>query len=333
MKSQYPGASPNGGLKMPMFDPASMASQLSYGSPFLWPHAAPGFSGLPMDFGRQSAGAAGGAGASGSNANDSIFASPMMQRFQEPQGAKGSPMNNSGSGAPKTARELAESIYDGTSTNGSLLDDIIRHSLDKKPGEMSHGALFDQLMKNNNLRTTPATAGSSSSSATVAGSDDQSAALLAKVGAKRNATSPLNFLPETIKRERASPGASSTSSTSSSKPPNASFNEHLPHHQLQHHHQQRHLNTSLDGTSTGTASSASELLAQGNLAVESILKMREDLTSLSAAHHHKRTPMEDQHNGDNNLQQQLQQQQLHHQQQLSHRLVTKLPTAATDDSS
>lgn len=248
-------------------------------------------------------------------------------------------MNNSGSGGPKTARELAESIYDGTSTNGSLLDDIIRHSLDKKPGEMSHGALFDQLMKNNNLRTPPATAGSSSS--VTAGSDDPSAALLAKVGAKRSATSPLNFLPETIKRERASPGASSTSSTSSSKPPNASFNDHLPHHQLQlqqqqqqHQHQQRHLNTSLDGT--GAASSASELLAQGNLAVESILKMREDLTSLSAAHHHKRTPMEDQHNGDQNLQQQLQQQQHHHlqqQQQLSHRLVTKLPTAATDDSS
>ncbi|XP_052562781.1 mushroom body large-type Kenyon cell-specific protein 1 isoform X3 [Culex pipiens pallens] len=340
MKSQYPGASPNGGLKMPMFDPASMASQLPYGAPFLWPHAAAGFSGLPMDFGRQSAGAAGGAGSSGTNANDSIFASPMMQRFQDPQGSKGSPMNNSGPSGPKTARELAESIYDGTSTNGSLLDDIIRHSLDKKPGEMSHGALFDQLMKNNNLRTTPATAGSSSSA--TAGSDDPSAAHLAKVGAKRSATSPLNFLPEIIKRERASPGASSTSSTSSSKPPNAtaSFNDHLPHHQLQlqqqqHQHQQRHLNTSLDGT--GTASSASELLAQGNLAVESILKMREDLTSLSAAHHHKRTPMEDQHNGDNNFQQQLQQQQQqqlhHHQQQLSHRLVTKLPTAATDDSS
>lgn len=315
---------------MPMFDPASMASQLPYGSPFLWPHAAAGFSGLPMDFGRQSAGAAGGAGTSGSNANDSIFASPMMQRFQEPQGTKGSPINNSGSGGPKTARELAESIYDGTNTNGSLLDDIIRHSLDKKPGEMSHGALFDQLMKNSNLRTTAP----SSSSATV-NSDDPSAALLAKVGAKRCATSPLNFLPETIKRERASPGASSTSSTSSSKPPTAGFNDHLPHHQLIQQQQQRHLNTSLDGT--GTGSSASELLAQGNLAVESILKMREDLTSLSAAHHHKRTPMEDQHNGGggggvDNLQQ-LQQQHHQHQQQLSHRLVTKLPTAATDDSS
>lgn len=331
MKNQYPGASPNGGLKMPMFDPASMASQLPYGSPFLWPHAAAGFSGLPMDFGRQSAGAAGGAGTSGSNANDSIFASPMMQRFQEPQGTKGSPINNSGPGGPKTARELAESIYDGTNTNGSLLDDIIRHSLDKKPGEMSHGALFDQLMKNNNLRTT-----ASSSSSTTANSDDPSAALLAKVGAKRSATSPLNFLPETIKRERASPGASSTSSTSSSKPPNstAGFNDHLPHHQLLQQQQQRHLNTSLDGTGTGGGSSASELLAQGNLAVESILKMREDLTSLSAAHHHKRTPMEDQHNGGgvDNLQQ-LQQQHHQHQQQLSHRLVTKLPTAATDDSS
>lgn len=288
LKSQYASASPNGGLKMPMFD-HSMASQLSYPSPFLWPHPA-SFPGLPMDFARQTAAGAS-AGTSGSS-GDSIFASPMMQRFQqEQQSNKGA--NHSGSGAPKTTRELAESVYDGISTNGSLLDDIIRHSLDKKPGEMPHGALFDQLMKTN-LRT----------SSTVAGSEDPSAALLARVGAKRSATSPLNYLSDNIKRERASPGASSTSSTGSSKPAgigSVSFNDH--HHlqqqqQQQQLHlqqqQQRHLNTSTDSM---LDTHRAELLAKNNQAVENLIKLREDLTSMSVAHHHKRTPMEDQHNG------------------------------------
>lgn len=322
MKNQYAGASPNGALKMPMFDPA-MASQLPYGSPFLWPHPA-GFSGLPMDFGRQS----GAAGGSGGGSGENIFASPLMQRFQQEQqqqqqGSKlsGVVSNNSGGsggGGPKTARELAESIYDGTSTNGSLLDDIIRHSLDKKPGEMHHGALFDQLMKNNSLR---------SSSGQSSGSEDPSAALLSKVGTKRSATSPLNFLPEIIKRERASPSASSTSSTGS-KLGSVSFNDHhLQQQQQQHQQHQRHLNTSSD-----FESHRAELLAKGNLAVENLIKLREDLTSMSVAHSQIRTSMEDQHNGgkDELSPSVSEQQQQHHHHLLSQRLVTKLPT---DDGS
>nr|XP_029716311.1 protein bunched, class 2/F/G isoform isoform X2 [Aedes albopictus] len=301
MKNQYAGASPNGGLKMPMFDPG-MASQLPYSPPFLWPHPTAGFTGLPMDFGRQ-------AGAAGSSS-----ASAIMQRFQpDQQGSKlpGAVSNNS-AGGPKTARELAESIYDGTSTNGSFLDDIIRHSLDKKPGDMHHGALFDQLMKSNRSVQPPSqSSGSADDSAT--------AALLAKVsGSKRSATSPLNFLPEMIKRERTSPGASSTSSTSS-KLGSVSFNDH--HLQQQ---QQRHLNTSSE-------SLFESQLAKNNLAVENLIKLREDLTSMSAAHHHNRTSMEDQHNGgkdelSSSVSEQLQQQH----QLLSQRLVTKLPT---DDGS
>ncbi|XP_065079239.1 mushroom body large-type Kenyon cell-specific protein 1 isoform X2 [Ochlerotatus camptorhynchus] len=326
MKNQYPGASPNGGLKMPMFDPA-MTPQLPYASPFLWPHPAAGFSGLPMDFGRQP-GAVGGAGGSSGGSGENIFASPIMQRFQQEQQQQASKLsgavsNNSGGsgGGPKTARELAESIYDGTSTNGSLLDDIIRHSLDKKPGEMHHGALFDQLMKNNSLR---------SSSGQSSGSEDPSAALLAKVGAKRSATSPLNFLPEIIKRERASPSASSTSSTGS-KLGSVSFNDHhLQQHQQQqqqhHQQQQRHLNTSSD-----FESHRAELLAKGNLAVENLIKLREDLTSMSAAHSQIRTSMEDQHNGGKDeLSPSVSEQQQHHHHLLSQRLVTKLPT---DDGS
>lgn len=297
MKNQYAGASPNGGLKMPMFDPA-MASQLQYSPSLLWPHPSVGFTGIPMDFGRQ-------AGAGGSSG-----ASAIMQRFQPDQQGNKLPgaVSNNTAGAPKTARELAESIYDGTSTNGSFLDDIIRHSLDKKPGEMHHGALFDQLMKSNRSAQPP-----SQPSGT---EDPTTAALLAKVGAKRSATSPLNFLPELIKRERASPGASSTSSTSS-KLGSVSFNDH----HLQQ--QQRHLNTSSE-------SLFESQLAKNNLAVENLIKLREDLTSMSAAHYQNRTSMEDQHNGGKDelspsVSEQLQQQQ-HHHQLLSQRLVTKLPT-------
>ncbi|XP_053681997.1 mushroom body large-type Kenyon cell-specific protein 1 isoform X2 [Sabethes cyaneus] len=334
LKSQYASASPNGGLKMPMFDP-TMASQLPYASPFLWPHPA-GFTGLPMDFARQSAGA--GASTSGPS-SDNIFASPMLQRFQQEQQQSSKVPNPSGTNAPKTARELAESIYDGTSTNGSLLDDIIRHSLDKKPGEMPHGALFDQLMKSN-LRTSTAT-----------GSEDPSAALLARVGAKRSATSPLNYLPDNIKRERASPGASSTSSTGSTKPAglgSVSFNDHHHHHQqqqqqqqhqqqqlhLQQQQQQRHLNTSTD-----SMLDTHSLLAKGNLAVESLIKLREDLTSMSVAHHHQRTSMEDQHNGakdDPSSSGRAEQQPQQHQQQqqlLSHRLASQGKHLPTEDSS
>uniref|UniRef100_T1E2H7 Putative mushroom body large-type kenyon cell-specific protein 1 n=1 Tax=Psorophora albipes TaxID=869069 RepID=T1E2H7_9DIPT len=309
MKNQFPGASPNGGLKMPLFDPSM--GQMSYPPSFMWQA---GFSGLPMDFvGRQA-----GAGAAGSStgAADNIFASPLMQRFQQEQnkvgggGAGGALSNNSGT--PKTVRERAESMYDGTSTNGSLLDNIIRHSLDKKPGEMPHGALFDQLMKSNNLRQP---------SSQAADADDPSAALLAKVGAKRGATSPPIFLPDNIKRERASPDASSTSSTGSNR---LGFNDQ--HHHLQQQQQQRHLDTSTEG-----------LLENNRAELRNLIRLREDLTSMSVAHHHKRTPMEDQHNGGKDEQaSSVLSEQLHLQQQqqhlLSHRLVTKLPPQ-TDDSS
>ncbi|XP_055588029.1 mushroom body large-type Kenyon cell-specific protein 1 isoform X2 [Uranotaenia lowii] len=284
MKNAYPGASPNGSLKMPMFD-AAMASQLPYTSPFLWPHHASNFPGIPMtDFGRQSASGSGSAPSA-----DNIFASPMMQRFQ--QEGKGHPGNSGGTvSTAKSARELAESIYDGTNTNGSLLDDIIRHSLDKKPGDLPHGALFDQLMKKNNLH--PPSLSESH--------DDPTAALLAKASAKRSAASPLNFLPDQIKRERASPDAESTSSAGSSKPGGLGGPYADHHHQHHHHHQQQQQRLLL-GTDSADGnlldSHRAELIAKGNRAVEDLIKLREDLTSMSAAHHHKRTSMEDQHNG------------------------------------
>lgn len=166
----FPATSPNG-IKMGLFDPAHLqypAHQLFWSPP-------PGYTGLPMDFAR---GAAGTPGSFPANA-ESFFASQMMQRFQEDalrQTSVGVSNANSAkavatslaaaatavgsssasgnasvnSSQAKSAREIAESLYDGTSANGSFLDGIIRHSLDRKAGEsIPHGALLDQLVKNN----------------------------------------------------------------------------------------------------------------------------------------------------------------------------------------
>uniref|UniRef100_A0A1L8DDD3 Putative mushroom body large-type kenyon cell-specific protein 1 n=1 Tax=Nyssomyia neivai TaxID=330878 RepID=A0A1L8DDD3_9DIPT len=146
--------SPNG-LKMPFMDPA-MAAQFQYTSQLFWPHPS-SFSGLPMDFTRSP-----GPSSFPPNAADNFYASHIIQRIQEQsvrhQNVSGSVTASSSStpsisskttaAVPKTARELAESLYDGANANGSFLDGIIRHSLDRKPSEMSHGALLDHLVKN-----------------------------------------------------------------------------------------------------------------------------------------------------------------------------------------
>ncbi|XP_053673921.1 mushroom body large-type Kenyon cell-specific protein 1 [Anopheles nili] len=253
-QAQYATGSPNGGLgpKLPMFDSTAMASQLPYGAPFFWPHAAGGFGGLPaVDFSRGQP-----------SAPDGLFGSPLGPL--QPLGAlsptrdtrlhaSGKPAGSAGAGAgalPKgsSVREMAEQLYDGSGTNGgSFLDDIIRQSLDKKSSELAtgHGALFEQLLKGKGRPST----------------DD--AALLARMAGKRAAPSPpMGFHPDGIKRERASPGASSTSSTGSSG---------LPH------------------APTGALSTPEQLLAKN---VESLMKLHENLSSMSAAHLH-RTALED----------------------------------------
>lgn len=229
----FPATSPNGMKMPPMFDSA-MASQLQYSSPFMWPHH-PSFAGMQ--------------GASQQQQQQSqqtptfppnaehLFAQHMMQRFQQQEetpasNRNGGGSNSSGSKTPnngstsgastpasgKSARELAESIYDA-STNGSFLDGIIRHSLDKKPAEMNHGALFDQLVKNNrNPNLDLPEHGSSLNAAMVAASallgQQQSATAL---GRKRSGT-PLSFAQTEIKRERAcSPNSGSDSDRPSSR--------------------------------------------------------------------------------------------------------------------
>lgn len=218
LKSQppFPATSPNG-MKMPIFDPAAMAAQLQYPSPFMWPHPS-----LPLqmqDFGRSG-------GSSGGNVTnqptfppnpDSLFAQHMMQRLQEDArnnvaaavaAGNGKSPNNGGGGqnatstttsssVGKTPRELAESIYDGSGTNGSFLDGLIRHSLDKKPAEMNHGALFDQLVKNRHSLDHDT---NSSSGGVIQ---------QLQLSGKKRPGSPINFAQQDIKKERASSPSSS----------------------------------------------------------------------------------------------------------------------------
>ncbi|XP_055680449.1 mushroom body large-type Kenyon cell-specific protein 1 isoform X2 [Lutzomyia longipalpis] len=188
--------SPNG-LKMPFMDPA-MAAQFQYTSQLFWPHPS-SFSGLPMDFTRSP-----GPSSFPPNAADNFYASHIIQRIQEQsvrhQNVSGSVTASSSStpsissknvlttaaaagNVPKTARELAESLYDGANANGSFLDGIIRHSLDRKPSEMSHGALLDHLVKNSLPSTSMSDEGG---------------------GSTKRSASPAAF-PHDIKKERKSP--------------------------------------------------------------------------------------------------------------------------------
>lgn len=146
------------GMKMGLFDP----TQMQYPPHLFWPQAS-GFSGLPIQsemFAQRSSGSGSAASAFAGNA-ESLFASHMM-RFQEDalrskannsnsksETATGDPANMNMNKKCKTERELTlENLYD-SSVNGSFLDGIIRHSLDRKTESIPHGALLDQLVKNN----------------------------------------------------------------------------------------------------------------------------------------------------------------------------------------
>lgn len=128
-KPNFPASSPNG-LKMPPIFDGSLG--LGYNpSPFpFWPHAPPGFPGLPVEFTQRNPGPSG----SFPPNNESFFASQMMQRLQEesarlPGPARKDPLLDS-------AREMAD-IYDGAGgANGSFLEGIIRSSLER-PGQRS----------------------------------------------------------------------------------------------------------------------------------------------------------------------------------------------------
>lgn len=206
---KFPPTSPNGMKMPPMFDPTM--TPLGYTPPPFpfWPH--PSFPHLPMDFPRNPS-------TSQFLPNSEHYASHMIQRLQEqsvsaryhPEAAAAGSAAGPTAGGPalvKSAREMAESLYDGTGTNGSFLDGIIRSSLESgvpntggnkedaknvAPENMSNKALLDQLCRNSRITPLPK---ASSVNVEPNSSGDES---------YRKVTSPLNFATKNSK-DRESP--------------------------------------------------------------------------------------------------------------------------------
>lgn len=160
---KFPPTSPNG-MKIPMFDP-NMPPLAGYNPPPFpfWTH--PGFHPIPLEYGRNPT------APFQPNHPEFFAASQMMQKLQEESSrTHGSPSTPTPALA-KSARQMAESLLDGSSANGSFLDGIIRSSLesgvpsaDEKmnkedksvaPENMSNKALLDQLCRNSRLTPLP----------------------------------------------------------------------------------------------------------------------------------------------------------------------------------
>lgn len=163
MKSpqKFPPTSPNG-MKIPIFDPNMPALGGYNPPPFpFWTH--PGFHHIPLEYGRSPS------TPFPPNHPEFFAASQMMQKLQEESSRTSKPSTpNTAPALAKSARQMAESLLDGTSTNGSFLDGIIRSSLesgvpsseDKEdknvaPENMSNKALLDQLCRNSRFTPLP----------------------------------------------------------------------------------------------------------------------------------------------------------------------------------
>lgn len=136
-------STPNG-LKMPtLFEASHFAPTPTF--PF-WPghlHQ------LAMDYSRSPAFNAAAAAAANP---EHILASHFMQRMQE-ESAKSTGLTPSAltSSLGKSAREVAESLYDGSGINGSFLDGVIRSSLDNDQSfseSLQKKNLLEQLYRN-----------------------------------------------------------------------------------------------------------------------------------------------------------------------------------------
>ncbi|ENN70339.1 hypothetical protein YQE_12847, partial [Dendroctonus ponderosae] len=215
-QQKFPGSSSNG-IKLPLFEaaaaglsPAAAAGLApgNYHSPFpFWPH--PGFPPNPM--------------AAPFLSPSEFFASQMMQKLQEErERSLGTPSPQGGvTTLVKSARQMAESLLDGSGPNGSFLDGIIRSSLesgvpisDEKlpreekntaPENMSNKALLDQLCRNSRLTPLPKPTLTDASS-----SGDES---------YRKSSSPLNFSSTESADTMAHPVELSNDSTESSTTP------------------------------------------------------------------------------------------------------------------
>lgn len=106
---------PNG-MKIPaLFDTPHPFAGPAAPFPFWPPHFQ-----LAMDYSRNP---------SFSSNPEQVLASHFMQRMQE-ESAKNNQLSHSLNALGKSAREIAESLYDGSGFNGTFLDGVIRSSLD-----------------------------------------------------------------------------------------------------------------------------------------------------------------------------------------------------------
>ncbi|XP_054081237.1 myb-like protein A isoform X1 [Zeugodacus cucurbitae] len=278
----FPTTAPNG-MKMPLFDP------IQYPAHLFWNHS-PAFSQMQMEFNRNAMAA------------QSAGAASAAQRYTEETlrgvgGTSAGTLSNANSPSPnasplstaashslnmKSARELAENLYESAGANGSsILDGIIRKTLDRKSTDVgppnsatAGGALLDQLLVNKSAL--PPYASNNTN-------DHRSPNAMSNLRAKR-AGSPLAYTE--IKRERGSPPHSSGddddddasrsgndessyehNNNNNSKSSYIGNNElHLQHQHL--HHQQRSRSrsrlTSHDSAETDTSSIPSELMPNHN---------------------------------------------------------------------
>lgn len=192
MKSPFTA---NNGLKMPPFLDPGMAAQLQLQSQLFWQHSG-NFPTMPgLDFAR---GSSQNSSAPFPPSAESFFTQQMIQKMQEEQQQQQQfkqPVNgnqSSSSSNSKSHRET-ENLFDAVGTNGSsaFLDGIIRHTLDKKPSDLSHGTFIEQLLKNTKN--------------SMLNSDDNGYSPTSSKSKKRSG-SPTDYSQHSeIKRERASP--------------------------------------------------------------------------------------------------------------------------------
>ena len=193
---------PNGLKIPPIFDPTNIPP-MPYATAPPFPFWSPNpFHSLPIqDFAHSGVNST----AVGYSSTPEFFASQMMQRLQEessrvhssdassPAGVSASsnrspPLSNPSGALGRSAREMAESLYDGTGANGSFLDGIIRSSLEmglpsgvskeassnSAHENMSNKALLDQLCRNSCLTPLPHTLSLPLTDGGTSSSDDDS---------------------------------------------------------------------------------------------------------------------------------------------------------------
>nr|CCM97102.1 E93 [Blattella germanica] len=232
--SAIPSA-PNGLKLPPMFDPANVPPMpYATAPPFpFWPPNP--FHSLPLP-------------PAGFSPTQDFFASQMMQRLG---GGASSPaaLSTSSRSPPlgKSAREMAESLYDGTGANGSFLDGIIRSSLEmglppgvpKEAENMSNKALLDQLCRNSRLTPLPRAAvtlidggASSSDEDSIKRSSSRNAFTCSRATESDASTSAVVDLSpssngSTVERKRHidEEGEEETMSPSATKPEDAEFSQ------------------------------------------------------------------------------------------------------------